>query len=114
MLIGAAMSNGWLLPGQPHGRALSQAERMLILFNPADFVLHFYPKLWGRGGPEALGATGMALPARLGPDRQKVKQVNVRSQLNRRHGWDYIADSQQIMSMVRRELVLRPAEANEK
>jgi hypothetical protein len=108
VLLGAAMSNGWLLPGMPHDRALSQVERMVILFNPADFVLRCYPRLWGHGGPEALGATGMAVPARLGPDGAKVTQFNVRPQLHCRHGWDYVSASPSIMSLVRRELVILP------
>jgi hypothetical protein len=109
VLLGAAMANNWLLPGMRHDRALSQVERMVILFNPADFVLHWYPRLWGHGGPEALGATGLAAPAQLGPERAKVTQVNVRSQLHCRHAWDNVSASSSIMSLVQRELVLLPA-----
>ncbi len=51
LLMGAAMANNWLLPGMRHDRAISQVDRMMILFNPKDFVLHFYPRLWGGAGP---------------------------------------------------------------
>jgi hypothetical protein len=108
LLLGAAMSNGWLLPGMPHDRALSQTARLMILYNPADFVLHWYPRLWGRGGPEALGATGMAMSGRLGAERAKIVQINVRPQLHHQHGWEYVSASPWIMSLVRRELIIRP------
>ncbi len=104
LLMGAAMANTWLLPGMRHDRAVSQVDRMMILFNPKDFVLHFYPRLWGGRGPEALGATGLAAN-RLGPEQIKIRQVNIQPQMHRRHGWDYFADSPAIMSLVRRELL---------
>ncbi len=66
LLIGAAMANNWLLPGMRHEHAISQVNRLVIMYNPKDFVLHFYPRLWGgRRGPDALGATGLAAPGRL-------------------------------------------------
>lgn len=109
LLIGAAMANNWLLPGMRHEHAISQVERLVIMYNPKDFVLHFYPRLWGgRRGPEALGATGLAAPGRLGAERAKVYQVNVQPQMNRRHGWDYVSSSPAIMSRVRRELLTLP------
>ena len=103
MLLGGAMSNSWLLPGRRHDRALSQVDRMVIFFNPKDVVLHWYPWLWGRGGSEALGRTGIAAPSRLGPERAKVAQINVQRQMHHRHGWDYFARSPSIMSAIWRE-----------
>jgi hypothetical protein len=108
LLMGAAMANNWLLPGMPHGQAISQVERLVVLYNPNDRVLHWYPHLWGRGGPEALGATGVAAPARLGEDRVKLVQVNVQPQMHRRHSWKYFSSSPAIMSLVRREFVILP------
>ncbi len=112
VLIGAAMANNWLLPGMRHERALSQVHRLTILFNPQDFVLHFYPRLWGRGGPDALGATGLVGARRLGADLAKVRQINMQPQLHRHHGWDYISESGPVMTVVRREL-LAPSHAAE-
>jgi hypothetical protein len=107
VLMGAALANNWLLPGMRHDRAVSQVDRLVILFNPKDFVLHFYPRLWGGRGPEALGATGLAA-GRLGVEATKVKQFNVQPQMHRRHGWDYFASSPAIMTLVRRELLSPP------
>lgn len=107
VLMGAAVPNNWLLPGMRHDRAVSQVDRLVVLFNPKDFVLHFYPRLWGGRGPEALGATGLAA-GRLGDEAVKVKQFNVQPQMHRRHGWDYFASSPAIMTLVRRELLSPP------
>jgi len=113
VLIGAAMANNWLLPGMRHERALSQVHRMTILFNPKDLVLHFYPHLWGRGGPDALGATGLVGARRLGPDLAKVRQINMQPQLHCHHGWDHIAESRPVMTVVRRELLAPPHPAED-
>ena len=47
------------MPGMPHERAWTQLERMVITVNSNDAVLQWYPMLWGRGGPMALGVTGI-------------------------------------------------------
>ncbi|MBN1588815.1 MAG: hypothetical protein JW888_04810, partial [Pirellulales bacterium] len=69
VLIAAALDNGWLLPGWRNGLALQQVDRMLITQNSSDRVLRWYPRLYGRRGPEALGFTGPACPAQLGENR---------------------------------------------
>ncbi len=109
ILLGAAMANDWLLPGRRHERAISQVDRLVVLVNERDRVLHWYPHLWGRGGPVALGAEGVAAPGRLGPERAKLVQINVEPELHRRHGWKYFSSSPTVMSLVRRELLLVPA-----
>ena len=102
------MANNWLLPGMRHEHAICRSS-LVIMYNPKDFVLHFYPRLWGGGGARPLGATGLAAPGRLGADRAKVFQVNVQPQMQRRHGWDYVAGSPAIMSpAVRHELLTPP------
>jgi hypothetical protein len=81
------MDNGCLLPGRRHGLALSQAEGMMITRNGCDRVLRWYPRMYGRGGPEALGFTGPACPSWLGEDRAKLDVVDVSCSLGREHGW---------------------------
>ncbi len=109
MLLGAALDNNSLLPGMRHGLALSQVERMVILFNPADRVLFWYQHLWQRRGPQALGSTGQVAASRLGADRAKLTQINVEAQLGGRHSWQYVSGSPTVMSIVRRELLSVPA-----
>ena len=98
LLIGAAMANNWLLPGMRHEHAISQVEPLVIMYNPKDFVLHFYPRLWGgqqarRSGGNRSGGTGA-----IGSGSSQGIEVNVQPQMQRRHGWDYVAGSPAIMS----------------
>ena len=55
-LIAAAVDNEWLLPGHPHGQALTAVEKLFLLNNSQDRALRFYHVvLEGR----ALGFTGL-------------------------------------------------------
>ena len=58
VLLAAALDYDWLTPGGCHERALSLVEQMLVTCNPCDRALRWYPRLFGRGGPSALGFTG--------------------------------------------------------
>jgi hypothetical protein len=93
VLIAAAVDNGCLLPGHRNGQALGQLEGVLITCNRSDPALKWYPQLYGRGGPEALGYTGPACPAWLGDQREKVEMLNLACSVCS-HGWtDYLCSS---------------------
>ena len=98
VLLGAAAPNDVLLPGMPHERAWTQVERLVITFNPNEAACSqsVSPFLWGRGGPSALGSTGVVDVARLGPAREKLVQLDLRNALNRNHGWKYYSSSPQV------------------
>jgi len=87
VLVAAALDNGWLLPGRRNGQALEQVEQMLITRNGNDRVLKWYPLMYGRGGPQALGFTGPACPGWLGEDRCKLEVLGVSCSVGNGHGW---------------------------
>ena len=58
VLLAAALDADWLAAGGCHDSALSLAEQMLITCNGCDRVLRWYPWLYGRGGPPAMGFVG--------------------------------------------------------
>ncbi|HLA85523.1 MAG TPA: hypothetical protein VJL29_12070 [Thermoguttaceae bacterium] len=87
VLIAAAVDNGWLLPNWRNGLALEEVDQMLITQNCSDRVLRWYPLMYGRGGPEALGATGPACPSQLGENRGKLEVLGVDCSVGRGHGW---------------------------
>lgn len=87
VLVAAALDNGWLLPGWRNGLALSQTEKMMITRNGYDRQLRWYPRMYGRRGPDALGFTGPACPSWLGEDRAKLDVVDVSCSVGRGHGW---------------------------
>jgi len=107
-LLAPAVDNDWLTPGGKHDRALTHVERMAITVNADDPVLKFYPLLWGRRGPPALGVTGVADPARLGTSQAKVAQLNFAPAIERSHGWKYYAESPEVIALLRQELLQRP------
>jgi hypothetical protein len=113
VLLGAAMPNNTLLPGMPHDRAWTQVERLLVTVNPDDAVLHFYPMLWGRGGPAALGASGVVERARLGPAQAKLIELDMRGALRRNHGWRYYSGSPEVTTLLRQEMLSLPAARNQ-
>jgi len=109
VLLAAAMDYDWLYPSMRHDRAVSQVERMVITISRVDPVLNFYPMLWGCGGPDALGVTGLVGPGRLGREAMKIAQVDITRAVHRRHSWSFFADSPEIMSLLRHELMHWPA-----
>jgi hypothetical protein len=89
VLVAAAEDYYWLAPGYQHGLAPGQMDRVLLTINQADPVLRFYPRLYGRGGPGALGYVGAA----SGTDTTKVEPLNVTCSVGKTHDWDcYLAD----------------------
>jgi len=106
VLLAAAMGDDWLLPGMRYERALSQADRLVVMYNPLDAVLRFYPLMYGRGGPDALGYTGIRNACCLGEDRQKVCELNVSGAVHRGHGWGHYANSPSIIRQLRHELLM--------
>jgi hypothetical protein len=79
-----------------HCLALSQAEKMLVTRNCCDKVLKFYPRLYGRGGPDALGFIG---PAGCG-QYDKIELLDVSCMVGNGHKWLYYACSQSVLHSV--------------
>jgi hypothetical protein len=93
VLIAAAVENGCLLPGRRDGLALGQLAGVLVTCNRSDPALKWYPRLYGRGGPEALGYTGPACLSWLGDEREKVETLNLSCSVGS-HDWiDYLCSS---------------------
>ncbi|TWU23397.1 hypothetical protein Pla52o_29330 [Novipirellula galeiformis] len=106
-LLASALDANWLLPHQHHGRALTQVEHMMIAYNPRDSVLHWYPRLYGRGGPPALGYVGMSTSS-LGADGYKVQQINFSGNVGKTHSWDAYAGNPAVMSQLASYLLAKP------
>jgi hypothetical protein len=83
-LVAAALDCYCLSSGCRNGLALSQADSFWITCNGCDPVLRWYPRLYGRGGPQALGYVG---PCCNG-DTEKLKVVDVSCAVGRAHDWE--------------------------
>ena len=62
LMVAAAIDDDSLAADGTYNLALSQVESMLVVRNGCDKVLKWYPRIYGRRGPEALGYAG---PIRL-------------------------------------------------
>ncbi len=84
-MMAPAFHNNWLMPGAFHARALTQLERLIVLYNPRDPVLRRYRIVSPTSAPQALGYTGLMGLERLGPLARRVEQWNVSDEVGRRH-----------------------------
>jgi len=83
VLLAAALDEDWLAPGCRNGLAPSLFSRVLITRNGCDRVLRRYPRLYGRGGPEAMGFVG---PCGIN-DSSKIELIDVSATVGRLHDW---------------------------
>lgn len=92
VLIASASDESAFCVNGAHGMALSQADRVLVAYNPCDSVLRWYPLLWRRGGPEALGYSGPACCGTSVSEGNKLELLNVACEVGREHDWNlYLA-----------------------
>jgi hypothetical protein len=85
LLLAPAFQNTWLLPGNFHELALTQVERMLVLYNSADPVLRRYRLISSNANAQALGYTGLVGLERLGPLARRVEQWDLRPEVGHSH-----------------------------
>ncbi len=85
VLLAAAMNAYSLSPGQRAGLALSLADRVLVTRNMYDPVLKYYPMMYRRRGPQALGYTGPTRSARLGEHGETLEILPVERSVGGNH-----------------------------
>ncbi|HEV7225433.1 MAG TPA: hypothetical protein VGN42_22195 [Pirellulales bacterium] len=103
LLMAAAIDRDWLLPGQPHGRALSSVERMVVFVNPQDRVLRWY-RFVSPG--QALGSHGLPSRSRLDVDRRRFFEIDVTTAVGNRHGWTNYIGSPAIVKHLQQETLV--------
>ncbi len=94
VLLAAAMDADWLAPDGRHGLALSLLEGVLITQNGCDRALRWYPRLYGRCGPQAMGFVG---PCGL-DDPSKVRVVDVSCTVGKVHDWRCYCSASNVVS----------------
>ena len=82
MLVAAAMDADWLSPSHRDGQAVPMVQRVLVTENGKERALRFYPHMYGRHGPQALGRYGP-----IDADCGKIDVVEVSREVGRRHNW---------------------------
>jgi hypothetical protein len=91
-LLAGAIDVDWLSPGGCHGLALSLIDRALITANDCDRVLRYYPRIYGRGGPQAMGFVGPA-----GVDGvETVEVIDVSCTVGKIHDWRHYCSASNV------------------
>jgi len=96
--VAAAIDDDSLASDGTFNLALSQVESMLVVRNGCDKVLKWYPRIYGRHGPEALGFAG---PAGSG-DYKKIELLDVSCEVGRAHKWEFYLTSQRLLERIDR------------
>ena len=86
VLSGAATDQHWFAKGQQHGNVPEIVEKILVTYNHEDWVLRFYPLMYGlRHPPKALGRTGLPMQ-RIDPAyRDRFENINVNHRIGKEH-----------------------------
>ncbi len=101
VLLAAGLDNRWILPGGRHERALSQAERTLLLYNSCDPVLKRFRLLSRCDRAEALGYTGLVCDEQLGEALKRIEQMDVCCLFGKSHNAERYIFSGAVMSRAR-------------
>lgn len=96
--MAAATHNCWFGPGQYHGMAMQQIDRLWLTVNPNDPAMRFYSLSSANSSPEAMGEHG---PTCLDYDaRSRVTCVNVSKSVGRTHDlYVYVGSQHRMHSM---------------
>lgn len=82
VLTAPAFEAGAFSPRGRYSMALQRASRIVVTCNRYDSVLRFYPRLYGRGGPPAMGFVG---PYGVADGRLRVGDVS--RWVGKSHDW---------------------------
>jgi hypothetical protein len=83
VLLADASDADSLSPCGRNGMALSMIDEALITCNGCDRVLKWYPRMYGRGGPDAIGFVG---PCGI-DDPQKIAVLDVSAAVGKTHDY---------------------------
>jgi hypothetical protein len=84
-LVAAAVTAQWLRPEGYHGKAVSQAAKMVLVNNQLDPAMRFYPWSPMGNGATALGFAGVPGRESLGDFGKRIRSVDLSSTVGRHH-----------------------------
>ena len=87
LLLSPAIDQVALAPRSRYGNVISASQQSIVLYNPCDLALKFYPFLVGCHGPKSLGREGVPffnIPKDL---RQKISGINIDPIAGSRHSF---------------------------
>lgn len=99
--LAAAQDANGFAPWGRYRRAPSQMSQLIVLVNPCDFVLRYYPRLEQPGGPPALGAMGLVGISATPLHRSQVRQIDVSDAIHTCHAYRHYVGSPPIVARLR-------------
>ena len=110
LIVAGAINRDWLEPGQHFGKALSETNRFLNIYNSTDPLLKRYPKLYPKekSRPEATGYKGLFSHDELTSFGIPIEEINVTAAAGKSHDIRYITRDTETLKKIWARL-LRPA-----
>lgn len=110
ILAGAATDRNWLSSKSKHGNIPRLTEKLLVLYNPHDSYLKFYPALYSSYHPESLGRLGPPLQSIQSEFRDRIEAVNVFSSVGSKHKTVYHIQTYAFQSRIKMYLLFADEE----
>jgi hypothetical protein len=85
VLLAPAFDQYWLKKDRRYGRVTAALEKMVVIYNPSDIAMHFYPLMYYAGGPEALGFLGPPRCDLTEEAEQTIEGINVMRSVGKVH-----------------------------
>jgi hypothetical protein len=93
VLVAGAVESDALAGSDPAHPPLGQVDRLLVTVNGRDSNLRFYPLLYRRRGPDALGHVGPTCLDPCDPNTSKVEVLDVTEEVGKQHAWECYRDA---------------------
>lgn len=100
VLVSPAIDNDWLLPGEFHGKAVTQVKQMLLLNNSEDPTLANYAAISPKRNAIALGLSGLVSIDKLSDAADRIEQVDAVEHIGEEHGVENYLRSAPIVEQV--------------
>ncbi len=95
--IAPAIDQWSIIPGRRYGQTLGSVEKSLVIYNPIDKALKFYPMIFKFcGGPQALGRSGVPFASLTQDVRDKIQAIDISFVVGRRHEFFPYFNSQRL------------------
>jgi hypothetical protein len=109
VLVAGAVESHALAEAAPQLSPLGEVSRILVTRNQCDPYLRFYPLLYKRGGPPAIGLVGPSCLDPESPDARKIEVLEVTWEVGKRHDWECYRQSPSFVSRLPEYTFLRSA-----
>jgi hypothetical protein len=101
VFVAAAIDHDWLCPGERYGASSQVAQDILVLKNPKDSSLRWYPLLKTRPG-ESLGRSGVSPDdmKKLSAVGDQIRVISVEDEVGSNHNFRNYMESESVVNLI--------------